>query len=459
MPYNNLKKNDPLIYQAMRGELKRQQSVLEMIASENIVSPAVIEAMGTVMTNKYSEGYPDHRYYGGNQFIDISEKLAIERAKKLFNAEHVNVQPHAGSQANMEAYFAVLELGDKILAMNLAHGGHLTHGHPVNFSGKFYKVTHYGVDKKTEQIDMDEVRRLAKRDKPKLILAGASAYPRKIDFKAFRQIADEVGAYFMADIAHIAGLVAARLHPDPIPYCDIVTTTTHKTLRGPRGAMIMCKTRDRLRPQDKKNLAQKIDSAVFPGMQGGPLDHIIAAKAVAFGEALKPAFKKYQAQIISNAATLAETLTAEGLRLISGGTDNHLMLVDVTPLGVNGKQAEMALDEVGICCNKNMIPYDTRSPFDPSGIRLGTPALTTRGMKTREMKIIGGLIGKLLKNISSQKIKREIKAAVKMLTDQFPIYAGLEQAVPYRVFKQNELKQFLKDDQISPVLKKQIKTK
>jgi len=425
MTYQHLKNHDAKIYQAIIGELKRQQSVLEMIASENIVSPAVIEAMGTVLTNKYSEGYPDHRYYGGNEFIDVSENLAIERAKKLFGAQHVNVQPHAGSQANMEAYFATLELGDTVLAMNLAHGGHLTHGHPVNFSGKFYNVVHYGVNKKTETIDMDEVREIALQKKPKLILAGASAYPRKIDFKAFREIADEIGAYFMADIAHIAGLIATNLHPDAIPFCDIITTTTHKTLRGPRGAMIMCTKEDRLHPNDKKNLAQKIDFAVFPGMQGGPLDHIIAAKAVAFGEALKPKFKKYQAQIIKNAAELAKELKNQGMRLISGGTDNHLLLVDVSAIGISGKQAETALDKVGICCNKNMIPFDKRNPYDPSGIRLGTPALTARGMKKEQMKIIGQLIGKVLKNIDNNKIMQEVKHIVKDLTNQFPIYEDL----------------------------------
>lgn len=426
MNYQNLKKNDPNIYAAMQKELNRQQSVLEMIASENIVSQAVLEAAGTVLTNKYSEGYPDRRYYGGNQFIDISEKLAIERAKQLFGCEHVNVQPHAGSQANMEAYFAILELGDKILAMDLAHGGHLTHGSPVNFSGKFYQVVHYGVNRQTERIDMDQVRELARQEKPKLILAGASAYSRAIDFKTFREIADEVGAYFMADIAHIAGLIAAKFHPDPIPYCDIVTTTTHKTLRGPRGAIIMSKQTDRLRPNDKKNLAQKIDSAVFPGMQGGPLDHIIAAKAVAFGEALKPEFKEYQEQILKNAAILAKVLQDQGLRLVSGGTDNHLMLVDVTSVNLTGKQAEIALDEVGICCNKNMIPFDARSPLDPSGIRLGTPALTSRGMKEDEMKTVGELIGKVLKNIDNLETKREVATAVKELTGRFPIYERLK---------------------------------
>jgi glycine hydroxymethyltransferase len=325
----------------------------------------------------------------------------------------------------MEAYFAILELGDKILAMDLAHGGHLTHGSPVNFSGKFYNFVHYGVGHKTEMIDMDQVKQLAHKEKPKLILAGASAYSRIIDFKAFREIADEVGAYFMSDIAHIAGPIAAKLHPDPIPYCDIVTTTTHKTLRGPRGAIIMCKNDDRLRSNDKKNLAQKIDSAVFPGMQGGPLEHIIAAKAVAFGEALKPEFKEYQAQIIKNAKVLAQELTAQGLRLISGGTDNHLMLVDVTSIGLTGKKAETALDQIGICCNKNMIPFDKRSPFDPSGIRLGTPALTSRGMKEEEMQIVGKLIGMALKNIDKDDVKREVSAQVSELTDQFPIYNGL----------------------------------
>ena len=425
MNYQNLQQQDPEIYDAVMGELKRQQSVLEMIASENIVSPAVLEAAGSVLTNKYSEGYAGKRYYGGNGWIDVSEKLAIDRAKKLFGAEHVNVQPHAGSQANMEAYFAVLELGDTILSMNLAHGGHLTHGSPVNFSGKFYRIVHYGVDQKTETIDMNMVQDLAREHKPKLILCGGSAYPRTIDFKAFRAIADEVGAYLMADIAHIAGMIAAQLHPDPIPYCDIVTTTTHKTLRGPRGAMIMCTTKDRFRPNDKKNLAQKIDSAVFPGMQGGPLDHIIAAKAVAFGEALRPEFKEYQAQIIKNATALAAELIKNGLRLISGGTDNHLILVDVTSLGISGKQAETALDEVGICCNKNMIPFDTRSPFDPSGIRLGTPALTSRGMKEGEMKIIALLIAKTLKNINDEIIKKEVRGNVQELTNRFPIYSTL----------------------------------
>ena len=422
MLYTHLKSQDPEIYQATRDELKRQQSVLEMIASENIVSPAVLEAAGTVLTNKYSEGYPGKRYYGGNEYIDVSESLAIERAKQLFGAEHVNVQPHAGAQANMEAYFAILELGDTILAMNLAHGGHLTHGSPVNFSGRFYKIIPYGVRKDTERIDMDEVRALAIEHKPKLILAGFSAYPRQLDFKAFREVAYEVGAYLMADIAHIAGIIAADLHPDPIPYCDIVTTTTHKTLRGPRGAMIMCAREDRLRPNGEKNLAQKIDSAVFPGMQGGPLDHIIAAKAVAFKEALQPEFKTYQAQVLKNAKALAEKLTEEGLRLVSGGTDNHLLSVDVTPFGIGGKQAEHALDEVGICCNKNMIPFDTRKPMDPSGIRLGTPALTTRGLKEEQMRVVGGLIAKVLKNLGDEGVKKEVSGIVKELAGRFPIY-------------------------------------
>lgn len=411
-----LPQKDPEIYEVIEKELARQREGLELIASENFVSPAVLEAMGTVLTNKYSEGYPGKRYYGGNQFIDLSENLAIERAKKLFGAEHANVQPHAGSQANMEVYFALLNLGDKILAMNLAHGGHLTHGSPVSFSGKFYNVIFYGVRKDNHRIDYEEVRRLAKKEKPKLILAGASAYPREIDFKIFGEIAKEVGAYFMADIAHIAGLVVARLHSNPVPYADVVTTTTHKTLRGPRGAIILC----------KKKYAEKIDKAVMPGMQGGPLDHIIAAKAVAFKEALSPEFKEYQKQIIKNAKALAQTLLEEGLSLISGGTDNHLMLVDVTPIGITGKEAEKALEEVGIYVNKNMIPYDKRKPFDPSGIRIGSPALTTRGLKEKEFEEIGHLIAKVLKNIKSNQIKKEVKKKVKEITDKYPLYPELK---------------------------------
>jgi glycine hydroxymethyltransferase len=420
-----LSKTDPEIASAIENEINRQRSGLEMIASENIVSRAVLEAMGTPLTNKYSEGYPGKRYYGGNQFIDVSENLAIDRAKKIFGAEHANVQPHSGSQANAAAYFALLNPGEKIMAMNLAHGGHLSHGSPVNFSGKFYNVVFYGVDKNTGRINMDEVREIALREKPRLILTGASACPREIDFAAFRKIADEVGAYLMADIAHIAGLVAAKIHPDPIPVCDVVTTTTHKTLRGPRGALILCKTEDRLRPDDKKNLAQKIDSAVFPGIQGGPLEHIIAAKAVAFLEALQPDFIEYQKKIVKNAKVLAETLLAGGLKLVSGGTDNHLILIDLTDTGIAGKQVEDALGAVEIYVNKNMIPYDTRKPTDPSGIRLGTPALTTRGMKEEEMKMVGEMIVKIIKNINDENIKKEVKNKVKELTKKFPIYPGL----------------------------------
>ena len=420
-----LSKFYPEIANVIENEINRQRSGLEMIASENIVSRAVLEAMGTPLTNKYSEGYPGKRYYGGNQFIDVSENLAIDRAKKIFGAEHANVQPHSGSQANAAAYLALLNPGDKILAMNLAHGGHLSHGSPVNFSGKFYNVVFYGVNKDTGRIDMDEVREIAFREKPRLILTGASAYPREIDFATFRKIADEVGAYLMADIAHIAGLVAAKIHPDPIPVCDVVTTTTHKTLRGPRGALILSKIADRLRPEDKKNLAQKIDSAVFPGMQGGPLEHIIAAKAVAFLEALQPDFIEYQKQIVKNAKVLAETLLAGGLKLVSGGTDNHLILIDLTDTGLSGKQVEDALGAVEIYVNKNMIPHDTRKPTDPSGIRLGTPALTTRGMKEEEMKLVGEMIVKIIKNIDDKKTKEEIKNEVKNITLKFPIYFGL----------------------------------
>ena len=408
-------------------EHRRQQMGAELIASENYVSRAVMQAMGSVLTNKYSEGYPGKRYYGGNEHVDISENLAIERAKKLFGAEHANVQPHAGSQANMESYFALLELKDKILGMDLAHGGHLTHGSHVNFSGKFYNFVSYGVEKETMRLDMDSVRKVAKREQPKLILSGFSAYPRKLDFKEFQEIAEEVGAYHMADIAHIAGMCATGLHQNPVPYCDVVTTTTHKTLRGPRGAIIMSKVEDRLRPDDKKNLARKIDSAVFPGMQGGPLDHVIAAKAVAFGEALKPDFASYQEQILKNAKVLAETLLDNGIDLISNGTDNHLMLIDLTKTGLGGKEVEKALDEVHIFTNKNMIPFDERSPFNPSGIRIGTPALTTRGMKADEMRMLGVWISKVVKRPQDPYLKEKVKAEVLDLCRKFPIYEGLIQ--------------------------------
>lgn len=403
------------------GELDRQRNVVELIASENIVSKAVLEATGSWLTNKYSEGFPGKRYYGGNQHIDVTENLAIERAKKLFGAEHANVQSHSGSSANLAAYMAILNPGDAILGMDLSHGGHLTHGSPVNFSGRLYKFISYGVEKDTERISMDNVRQLALHHKPKLILAGFSAYPRHLDFKEFRKIADEVNAYFMVDMAHVAGLVAAKLYPDPVPHADIVTTTTHKTLRGPRGAMILSKTVDRFNPYDKKNLAQKVDFAVFPGSQGGPLDHVVAAKAVAFKEALEPSFIGYQRQVLKNAQALAQTLSDNGFRLISGGTDNHLMLVDVTPKNISGKIAEHSLDEAGICCNKNMIPFDQRSPFDPSGIRLGTPATTTRGMKESEMEQIGQWITSVLKNPSDKHIIAGVKNEVMALCKRFPL--------------------------------------
>jgi len=417
-----LKSIDPKISEILAKELDRQRLGAEMIASENFVSLAVLEAAGSVLTNKYAEGYPSKRYYGGNEFIDQAEELAIARAKELFQAEHVNVQPHAGSQANMEAYFALAELGDTILGFSLAHGGHLTHGHPVNFSGKFYNFVHYGVSQKNELIDFDEVRALAKKHRPKIILAGASAYSRKIDFKIFKAIADEVGAYLMVDMAHIAGLVAVGLHPDPVPYADVVTTTTHKTLRGPRGAMILCKTEDRLKPKDKKNLAQKIDSAVFPGMQGGPLEHIIAAKAVAFGEALRPEFKSYQEQVIKNCKALENKFHEANIRMVSGGTDNHLLLLDVTRLGLSGKEAENLLDQVHIFSNKNMIPYDQRKPMDPSGIRLGTAALTTRGLKEKEIEIIADII---IDTLKSKQAKAENKKKVIELMKKFELYPEL----------------------------------
>lgn len=431
-----LQHQDPKIFDAINKELRRQQEGLEMIASENIVSPAVLEAMGTPLTNKYSEGYPGKRYYGGNEFIDICENLCLERAKKIFGAEHANVQPHAGSQANMAAYFALMKPGDKLMAMDLAHGGHLTHGSSVNFSGKLYKIVPYGVRPDNHLIDMDEVRRIAQKEKPRVILAGATAYSRLIDFHAFYKIAEEVGAYFMVDMAHIAGLVAAGVHPDPIPYADVVTTTTHKTLRGPRGAMILCKIEDRLRPDDNptsreasrgkgKNMAQKIDSAVFPGMQGGPLEHIIAAKAVAFGEALEPEFKKYGAQIVANAKKMAQIFQEEGVPMVSGGTDNHLILLDLTDLNISGKEAETLLDSIGIYTNRNTVPNETRSPFDPSGLRLGTPAITTRGLLENDCAAVAHAISLVLKNPQDKKHKSATKKLVKELTEKYPIYQDM----------------------------------
>jgi len=428
--FEELKNSDSAVYESIKKEINRQKHTIELIASENFVSIPVLQTMGTWLTNKYSEGYPHRRYYGGNDFIDISEDLAIERAKKLFDAEHANVQPHAGSQANMEAYFALLNLKDKILGMDLAHGGHLTHGAAVSFSGKFYNFTHYGLEKETGMLNMDNVRKIALKEKPKLILAGYSAYPRNIDFKEFREIADEIDAYLLADVAHFAGMIAARKHQMPFPHCDVVTTTTHKTLRGPRGALILSMEEDRLKekyhPDEKRNLARMIDFAVFPGMQGGPMDHIIAAKAVAFGEALKPEFKKYIEQVLKNAKALAERLMDRGFKLISDGTDNHLLLVDLTNKKVTGKEAETDLDKAGITCNKNMIPFDPRKPWDPSGIRLGTPALTTRGFKKSDMKEIADLMNKIVSNISNEKIIKEVRKKVKEMCDQHPLYPEID---------------------------------
>ncbi|AKS68711.1 serine hydroxymethyltransferase [Staphylococcus schleiferi] len=406
-------KQDKSVFEIIQKEFNRQNSNIELIASENFVSEAVMEAQGSVMTNKYAEGYPGRRYYGGCVFVDQTEQLAIDRAKALFNAEHVNVQPHSGSQANMAVYLVALEHGDTVLGMNLSHGGHLTHGAPVNFSGKFYNFVEYGVTKDEEHIDYEEVRKLAKEHRPKLIVAGASAYSRAIDFKKFKEIADEVGAKLMVDMAHIAGLVAAGLHQNPVEYADFVTTTTHKTLRGPRGGMILC----------KEEYKKDIDKTIFPGIQGGPLEHVIAGKAVAFGEALQPEFKTYQKQVIKNAQTLAKTLQDNGFRIVSGGTDNHLISVDVKgSVGITGKVAEEALDEIGITCNKNTIPFDQEKPFVTSGIRLGTPAATTRGFDEKAFEEVGLIISDVLKNHENQKVLEEAKKRVKTLTEQFPLY-------------------------------------
>ena len=403
---------DPEVAEAISRETRRQAGKLEMIASENFVSEAVLEAQGSVMTNKYAEGYPGRRYYGGCEFVDIVERLAIERSKRLFGAEHANVQPHAGVQANMAVYFTALQPGDTILGMNLSHGGHLSHGSPASFSGKFYRGVFYGVDRQTETIDFNEVENLAKRHRPKMIVVGASSYPRTIDYEKFRVIADEVGALILADIAHIGGLVAAGLHPSPVPCCEFVTMTTHKTLRGPRGGLILCKI----------DFAQALDAKIFPGMQGGPLMHIIAAKAVALKEAQTEAFREYQRQIVKNAKTLAEVLLANGFRLVSGGTDNHLMLVDLTDLGITGQEAQEILDRTGITINKNRIPFDTKGAQVTSGIRIGTPALTTRGMKEPEMKRIGGILSAVLRNIGNEKMLAEAREEVRALCDQFPLY-------------------------------------
>jgi len=407
-----LKEHDSKIYEFLEEEKERQMNGVELIASENVVSQGVLEAMGSVATNKYSEGYSHKRYYGGNDVIDKIEDLAIERAKKLFSAEHVNVQPLSGSPANMAVYFAVMEIGDTAMGMKLTEGGHLTHGHKVNFSGKLYNFEQYGVDKETEMIDYDAVAEQAASIKPKLILSGYTAYSREIDFKRFRKICDEVGAFCMADIAHIAGLCAGGAHENPVPYFDAVTTTTHKTLRGPRGAIIMC----------KEEFAEKIDKAVFPGLQGGPHDHITAAKAVAFGEALQPDFKEYAQQIVKNAKTLAKVLGDNGLRIISGGTDNHLMLVDVTSVGLSGKEAETTLDKVLIYSNKNSIPFDTRSPWDPSGIRLGATVMTSRGMKEKETEKIGAIISDALKHSKDDTKLNELKKQTLTLCKQFRFY-------------------------------------
>ncbi|OEL03227.1 serine hydroxymethyltransferase [Staphylococcus casei] len=408
-----IQEQDKEIYEVIQNEFNRQNNNIELIASENFVSEAVMEAQGSVLTNKYAEGYPNRRYYGGCEYVDVSETLAIERAKKLFGAEHVNVQPHSGSQANMAVYLVALEHGDTVLGMNLSHGGHLTHGAPVNFSGQFYNFVEYGVDKENEQIDYDEVLKVAKESQPKLIVAGASAYSRTIDFKKFREIADEVGAKLMVDMAHIAGLVAVGLHPNPVEYADFVTTTTHKTLRGPRGGMILC----------KEEYKKQIDKTIFPGIQGGPLEHVIAAKAVAFGEALQDDFKVYQQQVVKNAKTLAETLITEGFKVVSGGTDNHLVALNVKDsVGITGKAAEEALDAIGITCNKNTIPFDQEKPFVTSGVRLGTPAATTRGFDEAAFEEVAKIISLVLKNPEDEKALEEGKERVKALTTKHPLY-------------------------------------
>ncbi len=403
---------DPEIAKALEDELDRQENKLNLIASENYTSKAVLEAQGSIMSNKYAEGYSGKRYYGGCEYVDVAEDLAIKRAKDLFGAEHVNVQPHSGSSANMGVYFAVLEPGDTIMGMDLSHGGHLTHGSPVNFCGKFYNIVSYGVNREAKTIDYDELMEMAKESNPKMIVAGASAYPREIDFAKFKEIADAVDAYLLADIAHIAGLIAAGIHQSPIPYADFVTSTTHKTLRGPRGGLIMCRAK----------YAKDINKTIFPGIQGGPSMHTIAAKAVSFKEALTPEFNKYQRQIVINAKTLANDLIEKGYDIVSGGTDNHLMLIDLTKLGITGKDAEAALGRAGIITNKNTIPFETRSPFITSGVRIGTPAITTRGMKEQQMHIIADYINIVLRHSSGDNKLEEIKQKIKQLCSQFPVY-------------------------------------
>ncbi|PLR96620.1 serine hydroxymethyltransferase [Bacillus sp. T33-2] len=411
----HLTQQDGQVYEAIQQELGRQRAKIELIASENFVSEAVMEAQGSVLTNKYAEGYPGRRYYGGCEYVDIVEDLARDRAKQIFGAEHANVQPHSGAQANMAVYFTILEPGDTVLGMNLSHGGHLTHGSPVNFSGVQYNFVEYGVDEKTHRINYEDVLEKAKQHKPKLIVAGASAYPREIDFKRFREIADEVGAYLMVDMAHIAGLVAAGLHQNPVPYAEFVTTTTHKTLRGPRGGMILC----------REEFAKQIDKSIFPGIQGGPLMHVIAAKAVAFGEALQDSFKDYAKNIVANAQRLAEGLQKEGLNLVSGGTDNHLLLVDLQSLGLTGKVAEKVLDDVGITVNKNTIPFDPQSPFVTSGIRIGTAAVTSRGFGASEMDEIASIISFTLNNHEDEGKLNEAQQRVEALTGKFQLYTEL----------------------------------
>ena len=412
MNFDNVKRDDKEIYDLINKELKRQQDGIELIASENIVSKAVMEAMGSYLTNKYAEGYPGKRYYGGCHVVDEIEQIAIDRAKELFGAEHANVQPHSGSQANMAVYFSVLEPGDTVLGMDLSHGGHLTHGSPVNFSGRLFNFISYGVDKETEVIDYDNVRKIALENKPKLIVAGASAYSRIIDFPHLREIADEVGALLMVDMAHIAGLVAAGVHPSPVPYCDFVTSTTHKTLRGPRGGLILC----------KEKYAKLIDKNIFPGMQGGPLMHIIAAKAVCFKEALDPSFKEYGAQVVKNCKRLAEELVKRDFKIVSGGTDNHVFLVDLHNKEVTGKETENLLDRVGITLNKNTVPNETRSPFVTSGVRIGTAAVTTRGFKEEDMVVIAEIIDEAIKNRENEEALEKLKAKVKALCDKYPLY-------------------------------------
>ncbi|MGK2945452.1 MAG: serine hydroxymethyltransferase [Desulfuromonadales bacterium] len=411
--FDKLAEFDPEITAAIRKETERQEYSLEFIASENFVSEEVLAAQGSVLTNKYAEGYPGKRYYGGCEFVDVAEQLAIDRAKQLFGAEHANVQAHSGSQANMAVYFAACKPGDTVLGMNLAHGGHLTHGSPVNFSGKLFNFIPYGLRKETGRIDYDEVERLAKEHQPKLIVVGASAYPRTLDFEAFRQIADMVGAPVMVDMAHIAGLVAAGVHPTPVPHAEYITTTTHKTLRGPRGGMILC----------REEFAKTLNSNIFPGIQGGPLMHVIAAKAVAFKEALAPEFKTYAEQVVKNAQALAEELVSRGYNLVSGGTDNHLMLLDFTGTELTGKVAEAVLEEAGITVNKNAVPFDTRSPFVTSGVRIGTPASTTRGLKEKEMRQIGAWIDEALQNLENEKVLARIRGEIRELCQQFPLYA------------------------------------